>query len=146
MSGAEAVSAEIVEKIARLAHEVMRAYDAALGARKPNWQLAPVWMKRSTRNGVLYAIRNPDVSPAAAHEEWCRKKVEEGWSHGADDAGARTHPCLLPYDELTLEHRVKDYLFLGVVRALTQAMPDALGEEMPAPPHGEPPPDPCATA
>lgn len=35
------------------------------------------------------------------HEEWARKRMDEGWRYGKrrDDA-LKLHPCLVPYDAL----------------------------------------------
>lgn len=36
-----------------------------------------------------------------AHEIWAQKRMQDGWTYGAhrDDA-KRTHPCLVPYEQL----------------------------------------------
>jgi hypothetical protein len=35
------------------------------------------------------------------HDVWARQRIAEGWRYGPvrDDAG-KTHPCLIPFDEL----------------------------------------------
>lgn len=36
-----------------------------------------------------------------AHDRWALQRFKDGWSHGdtRDDTG-KTHPCLIPYEEL----------------------------------------------
>lgn len=35
------------------------------------------------------------------HEVWAYNRMQEGWSYGKDRNDAKkTHPCLVPYDEL----------------------------------------------
>lgn len=35
------------------------------------------------------------------HEVWAHNRISEGWTHGPErDDTARTHPCLIPYEEL----------------------------------------------
>lgn len=35
------------------------------------------------------------------HEVWARNRISEGWTHGPErDDTARTHPCLIPYEDL----------------------------------------------
>jgi len=66
---------------------------------------------------AAYALGNkPSVS--ASHENWLNEKLEHGWKWGAEkDAELKTHPCIVPYEQLSVEQRMKDYLFSGVVRS-----------------------------
>ena len=35
------------------------------------------------------------------HEVWARNRINEGWAHGEQrDDIKKTHPCLIPYEEL----------------------------------------------
>ena len=35
------------------------------------------------------------------HEVWAGSRMAQGWTHGAQrDDARKTHPCLVPYDEL----------------------------------------------
>ena len=35
------------------------------------------------------------------HEVWAQGRIEQGWTYGAERNDAlKTHPCLVPYDEL----------------------------------------------
>ena len=108
------------EEIARVAHEVNRAYCAATDdpTHMP-WEIAPDWQKQSAINGVRFHRENPGSSPAASHENWLAEKMREGWTYGpVKDPVKREHPCFLPYDRLPEAQRVKDYLFIAVVRSL----------------------------
>lgn len=108
------------ETIAIVAHEVNRAYCEALGdlSQKP-WNEAPEWQRTSAIKGVAFHRANPDASPSLSHENWWAEKKQDGWVYGpVKDAAAKTHPCCVPYDQLPVEQRAKDYLFKGVVHAL----------------------------
>jgi hypothetical protein len=51
------------------------------------------------------------------HENWTKDKVADGWVYGeVKDAAAKTHPCLVPYDQLPANQRFKDSLFLLTVQ------------------------------
>jgi hypothetical protein len=106
--------------VARAAHEINRAYCAAIGdLSQPSWDDAPSWQKQSAINGVLFHEANPDASPAASHESWLAEKAADGWKHGPiKDPEKKEHPCFLPYDELPVEQRAKDYLFAAVCRLM----------------------------
>jgi RyR domain len=106
--------------IARVAHEINRAYCAAIGDNsQPAWADAPDWQKNSAIAGVNMHMANPNATPEDSHKSWLAQKQAEGWTYGpVKDPAKKEHPCFLPYDELPQEQRVKDYLFRGVVHAL----------------------------
>ena len=107
--------------IARVAHEINKAYCEAIGdSSQAHWEEAPEWLSSSVIAGVSFHRANPEASPADLHKAWLGHKEAEGWEYGeVKDAEAKTHPCFLPYEELPLEHKVKDFLFSCVVRELT---------------------------
>lgn len=105
--------------IARVAHEVNRAYCAGLGddSQVP-WSQAPEWQVLSAINGVNMLLNNPNATPEMTHESWLKEKLENGWRYGpVKDAEKKEHPCCVPYGELPIEQRIKDYLFRAVVHA-----------------------------
>lgn len=108
-----------VVEIARLAHEVNRAYCASIGdGSQVSWEEAPEWQRHSAIAGVEFTLTNPGAPPSASHESWLKQKEADGWKYGpVKDAERKEHPCFVPYDQLPLDQRVKDYLFQGVVRA-----------------------------
>jgi hypothetical protein len=108
-------------EIARVCHEVNRAYCASIGdhSQQP-WENAPQWQQESAINGVRFVINNPQASQSAQHENWMKGKLEQGWQYGETKSElAKTHPCLVPYDQLPREQQTKDALFQAVVRSLT---------------------------
>ncbi len=108
---------DIVESAAHLAHEVNKGYCEALGDdSQPSWADAPDWQKSSAIKGVEFLRDNPDSSPSASHESWLREKSEQGWAYGpVKDPEAKLHPCYVPYGDLPVEQRAKDYIFRAVV-------------------------------
>ena len=109
-----------VASIARVCHEVNRAYCAAIGdSSQPPWDEAPEWQRKSAKDGVRFALDNPDAPPSASHDNWLAGKADDGWKYGpVKDVEKKEHPAFLPYDDLPLEQRVKDHLFQAVVRAM----------------------------
>ena len=118
-----------IAQIARVAHEVNRAYCVATGDNsQPNWEEAPIWQRDSAMNGVrahLAALSDGrELTPEQSHQNWMKQKLAEGWVWGPDknpDASPPTHHCLVPYNQLPLNQRVKDYLFGAVVKALASS-------------------------
>jgi len=106
--------------IARVCHEVNRAYCAALGDHSQlAWEDAPDWQKGSALMGVNLHIENPDAGPEASHASWMAQKIAEGWKYGAfKDPENKLHHCIVPFDKLPVEQQAKDFIFRGVVHAL----------------------------
>ena len=112
------------EEIARVCHQVNKAYCEAMGDHsQPDWNDAPKWQKDSAMMGVnLHSEK--DVGPEASHESWMKQKVEEGWVYGAlKDPVAKTHFCIVPFHQLSKEQQAKDFIFREVVHALRPTSP-----------------------
>lgn len=109
----------LVENIARVCHEVNRAYCQALGDHShPTWESAPDWQRDSAQLGVRLHMSG-DHGPEASHESWMQQKVDDGWVHGeVKDPIEKTHPCIVPFDQLPVDQQAKDFIFRAVVHAL----------------------------
>jgi hypothetical protein len=106
----------IIEACARAAHEVNRAYCAALGdITQVSWDAAPDWQKSSARNGVAGVLFDGN-GPEDSHRSWLAEKEASGWKYGpVKNPDTKEHPCMVPYDELPAEQRTKDELFVNAV-------------------------------
>ena len=94
-----------LEDVARVAHEVNRAYCQALGddSQVP-WEEAPDWQRDSALKGAALHVRHHSAGPAASHESWMAQKIAEGWTWGPiKDPVAKQHPCIMPFDALPQE-------------------------------------------
>ncbi len=105
-----------LDPIARICHEVNRAYCESLGDNsQPSWEEAPDWQKESARLGVALHMSG-EHGPEASHQSWMDQKIREGWQYGlVKDPLAKTHPCIKPFDQLPESQRAKDYIFRGIV-------------------------------
>lgn len=110
------------ESIAKVAHEINRAYCAALGdLSQPAWGQAPDWQRSSAIKGVEFHISNPNAGPDHSHNAWLAEKQATGWTYGpVKDPERKEHPCFVPYDQLPVEQKAKDYLFRAVVHQLAE--------------------------
>jgi RyR domain len=107
-----------IECCARAAHEANRSYCELLGdTSQVPWEEAPGWQRESARNGVIGVLAGN--SPRESHESWLREKRDTGWKFGpVKDPDRKEHPCMVPYNELPEAQRMKDHIFVGVVRAV----------------------------
>lgn len=118
--GEPAITEEAIARASRVVHETIRAWQAANGQdAAPPWSRAPAWQKKATAAGIRFRLDHPDAPSSAQHDQWMADKRADGWVHGAvKDPAAKTHPLLVPYDQLPEVERRKDALFGAVVRAL----------------------------
>lgn len=110
------------EQIAKVCHEVNRAYCLSIGDESQlPWNDAPEWVKDSARAGVALHSADLSLGPEASHEAWMRHKLADGWVFGWEkNAERKEHPCLVPFDALPREQQAKDYIFQAVVHALLE--------------------------
>lgn len=107
-----------IEIFARIVHDVNRVYCEAMGDySQKSWEEAPDWQREATFAG----IKNPVVDGQKRHELWMQDKLDKGWIYGpVKDGSKKTHPDLIPYDQLSIESRRKDWLVSAVVAALSR--------------------------
>lgn len=115
-----------IEQIAQIAHATNREYCLTIGDNsQPTWEYAPEWQKKSAITGVEFHLNEhtsgAPAKPSASHDSWLAEKVADGWKYGpVKDAAKKEHPCFVPYEELPVEQRLKDYLFSAIVAAFAQ--------------------------
>jgi len=111
------------QQIAQVCHAANTAYCESIGDHsQKSWDEAEEWQRQSAIEGVKFALANPDAPASAQHEAWLRDKEVDGWVYGeVKDAEKKTHPCIVPYDQLPAAQRLKDYLFKAIVRAFVEA-------------------------
>lgn len=107
------------DQIARICHEVNRAYCIAQGDNSQvPWDDAPENIRASAVAGVQAAVNDPEATPESMHKSWLAFKEADGWVWGPEkDASIKTHPCMKEYSLLPEPQKMKDHLFLAVVRA-----------------------------
>ncbi len=113
---------ERVLACARAAHEANRAYCIYLGDHsQKSWDEAESWQQGSAVAGVAGVMACN--GPRESHESWLKNKREDGWVYGeVKDPEKRTHPCMVEYDDLPDDQKMKDEIFVSVVRAMMKAL------------------------
>lgn len=111
--------------IAMICHSINAAYCQSLGDdSQVAWDDTPETHKQSLIAGVEMHLANPQATPEQSHESWYQQKETEGWTYSEfKDLEKKEHPCFLPYEELPLEQKAKDYLFRTTVH-LMKDLPD----------------------
>jgi hypothetical protein len=106
--------------IAKACHEANKVWCEVNGDfSQKHWDDAEEWQKDSSINGVKFRLNNPDAKEDAQHNAWMDDKIKDGWVYGeVKDAEKKTHPCLVPFEELPSFQQKKDKLFSAIVDAL----------------------------
>jgi|LauGreDrversion4_2_1035121.scaffolds.fasta_scaffold204311_7 hypothetical protein len=106
--------------IAKACHQANKAWCESDGdLSQNNWEDAESWQRDSAISGVKFRLENPDAPASAMHDNWSKEKVDDGWVYGeVKDVEKKTHPCLVPFEELPLFQQKKDKLFSAIVDAL----------------------------
>ena len=120
------ISENDIKRIAHVCHEANRAIQLVnpedhhisppfLDA--PPFLGAPEWMIDSSIMGVKEALSGK--SPEEIHQAWFDFKIKNGWVFGdVRDDVKKTHPCLVPYEELSMAQRIKDHVFQAIVLSM----------------------------
>ncbi len=118
MSTAEKVSVAVA--IAMVCHEANKKWcESNDDFSQKSWEEAEEWQRESAIKGVQFRLDNPDAGHDAQHNSWMKEKVDGGWVYGeVKDATAKTHPCIVPFDQLPKFQQQKDALFCAIVDSL----------------------------
>lgn len=109
-----------INTIAQVCHEANKAWCETNGDNsQKSWEEAEVWQKESAIKGVEFRINNPEAGEDAQHNAWMKDKINTGWVFGLiKDAEKKTHPCIIPFNELPIFQQKKDKLFCAIVDSL----------------------------
>ncbi len=109
-----------IEIIAMVCHEANRAWcEGNNDFSQKKWEDAEIWQQEAAIAGVKFRLENPDVPVSATHNDWMANKLADGWKYGPNkNMEIKTHPCLIPFDDLPEYEKKKDYLFQAIVKAL----------------------------
>lgn len=109
-----------VEQIAAMAHQVNKLWCELNNDFSQNdWGDAEQWQRDSAIKGVQFRLDNPDAGYDAQHNSWMSEKIGDGWVYGeVKNAEAKTHPCIVPFEQLPEFQQKKDALFCAIVDAL----------------------------
>lgn len=108
-------------QIAHVCHEANRAVQ--IEQADPSIPVSPSWedLDEETRQSAVDGVQGvlDGNTPEQSHQQWVNFKESYGWRLGTvKDEKLKVHPLLVPYAELPEEQKVKDALFVAIVKAL----------------------------
>ena len=109
-----------VENIAKMCHQANKTWcELNNDSSQKDWDEAEQWQRDSAIKGVEFKLANSEAGKDAQHNAWMADKVNDGWVYGeVKDAEKKTHPCIVPFDQLPEFQQKKDALFCAIVDAL----------------------------
>jgi hypothetical protein len=110
------------EQAARVVHALFIEMQAVLGDDMPSrpWFSESRKQRKLVLDGVRRIREQPMLTAKDHHEAWRTGKRAQGWAYDpVKDPAEKTHPDMLPWNELSPEAKDKSVLFLAVVRALS---------------------------
>lgn len=117
------------ERIAKIVHAMLNAYADTVGLPAVQTTEYDSAAKASTEAAVQLVLDNPEITGEALHQAWVEARQAEGWVYGeTKDADAKTHPCLVSWDQLSKEHRIKDEFFISIVQSYAKVFGDLAPE------------------
>jgi hypothetical protein len=111
---------DAIIEMAKVCHQANKAWCEVNGDNsQKDWMEAEKWQRESAILGVAFRLDNPNTGKDAQHNAWMDDKLKHGWIYGeAKDAEKKTHPCIVPFEQLPLFQQKKDALFCAIVDAL----------------------------
>ncbi len=110
----------LILRVAFVCHQANKAWCSSNGDNtQKDWDDAEQWQRDSMVKGVKFRLEKPNCGLDGPHNSWLENKAKEGWVYGpVKDAVAKTHPCIMPYDQLPDTDKKKDLIFVAIVDAL----------------------------
>lgn len=112
------ISQKLLYMLAESCHEATKVIsEQILSEEKKEWKLIDSKTKAKLLNAVNRAIEEKITDPAIAHANWITDMEKDGWQYGDKlDEENKTHPCMVPYDQLPVGQQTKDYIFLAILK------------------------------
>lgn len=107
-----------VDNIAQICHNANYAFSNHInGTENPAWEYAPENIRESARAGVRAVLADSNLDAEGIHQKWVDYKIADGWVYGPEKSlENKTHPDLVPFNELSQDAQFKDILFITIVR------------------------------
>lgn len=108
-----------INHICKLCHDANNELMVANGETPQGaWDTLDDHLKQMTRDSVQVIINDPTITAEDIHNTWMDNKRRDGWVYGTTkDATKKTHPLMIPFDEMNDIDKAKDQSFIDIVNS-----------------------------
>lgn len=79
--------------------------------------------RASIKEAIKHALEN-DTSPEESHNKWLATQEALGYKYGIEiDRVNLLHPCMMPYENLPAEQKLKDDMFVAIIQSFKEKIP-----------------------
>jgi hypothetical protein len=65
---------------------------------------------------IEHIFENDLQTPEEFHNLWMEGKIDTGWTYGKFSLENKTHPAILPYNELSDTEKLKDIIWIALTK------------------------------
>jgi len=105
------------EEIAKIIHSATCNLNRMDGSKVENWENLTEFQRENAKNAVKKIYSEPSRTPEALHNLWMEPLIKDGWTCGEYDHTSKTHPSILPFEELSDTEVLKDYIWYHLTEA-----------------------------
>ena len=105
-------------KAARIVHAANNSLRFHFGdPANPVWDELDEESKHRALVGVAKVAESPDITPQQCHAMWVESMAADGYRYGDNiDYVRKEHPNMVPYSQLPEPQKLKDLLFISIVK------------------------------
>jgi len=117
----------VYEVVAKVMHGTVSTLFDAIGASPPTqWCDLSETEQQGYIKGASVYLSHPNLTGHALHEEWRAHLSNLGWRHAAEyDINRKTHPNLLPWEQLGEVTRLQAILCANIVNSFKEGVHEA---------------------
>lgn len=82
------------------------------------WEDLSIERKQFIYHNINDVIVDRNITGRDLHNKWAELRIEKGWKHGeVTDRENKIHACLVPFDDLNFFQKLKDDIFVQVIKS-----------------------------
>lgn len=118
---------QLIEAAATAICDLNASFVNAITGENNSTALPWAQMPETARMGMIAAVtaclRNPAATPQEQHDRWMAARTADGWTYGpVASRENKTHPNLVPWNELSQVEQFKDAIFCTVLLQALSAL------------------------
>ena len=105
------------EEIAKIIHGVTSQIRRMDNSQVNDWNNLSEFQRENAANAVKKIYSDPHRTPEELHDLWMEPLIKDGWTCGEYNHALKTHPSILPFEELEDSEVLKDFIWYYLTEA-----------------------------